>query len=99
MAVPSASRGSSIVEIRWIGSDLEEHAAGLAEVDGLEVLPVQHRRDIEAQGQNGLPPSELLGLIARAEGDVMHRARAHPSAHLVGLAQQVDNSGRDFLLR
>lgn len=68
-------------EAGWVGGYLEQGAAWFAEVDGVEILPVAHGSDpIPLLGEGGLP-RQLLGVIGRAEGDVVDRTCAHaPSA-------------------
>src|SRR5512147_2564780 len=50
-------------EARAIGGDLEEHTAGLPEVDRLEVLPVDHGSDTQRMPQDTAPELELMGGI------------------------------------
>jgi len=33
----------------WLGSDFEQHAAGLAEIDGMKISAIDHRRDVVAE--------------------------------------------------
>ena len=40
-----------------VGGNFEEHATGFAEVDRVEILPVDLRRDIEPSRGQGLAPA------------------------------------------
>jgi hypothetical protein len=66
-------------EARRVGRDLEQDAAGLAEVDRVEVLPVDHGRDVEAEGGDALAPFALDLPRLGAERDVVDRAGALPA--------------------
>src|SRR5450755_243291 len=57
-----------------IGRNLEQHAAGHAEVDRLEVEAIDHRSYAQADLRKVLAPLEVLFRIGRAEGNVMHAA-------------------------
>src|SRR5579884_3484086 len=59
---------------RWAGGDLENHAARLAEVDGVEVLPVQHWRDIQSSIDEPLAPFALSLVVGHPPRDVVNRA-------------------------
>ena len=57
--------------------DLEQHAAGLAEVDRLEVAAVAHLGDLAGRSeQQLLAQSQLLLFGRHGHRDVMHRAEA-----------------------
>src|SRR6201981_463152 len=79
----------------WLGSDFEQHAAGLAEIDGMKISAIDHRRDVVAEIDEMLAPLELFGLVLRAKGNVMPRT-GHDATHRgVGLTKQVnDSAGR-----
>src|SRR5256712_8400800 len=79
---PSAEILSGFIhhEPRAIGSDLEEHAAGLAEIDRTEPEPVDDLADWHAHLADLLPPLPLLLVIGRAPGHVMDRPDRHPTA-------------------
>src|SRR2546430_5259418 len=61
-------------ETRFVGRDLEEHTAGLPEVDRVEVLVVDHGRHLAVGSNQGLTPGELVGVVARPPGDVVNCA-------------------------
>src|SRR5215203_1454121 len=51
--------------------DLEEYPAGLAEVDRAEIVAVDLGRNPEPRGPYPLPPSRVLLVVGRPEGDVV----------------------------
>src|SRR5918995_1024451 len=61
-------------EARTVGGDLEEHPAGLAEVDGTEVEAVYLRRHAKTEAPDPLPPCRVLLIIRRPESDVVNAA-------------------------
>ena len=81
-------------EARRVGRDLEQDAAGLAEVDRLEVLPVDHGRDVETERGDALAPFALDRLGLGAERDVVDRARALPADGRGIRADQVHDEPR-----
>src|SRR5680860_306978 len=74
-----------------IGGDLQEHAAGLAEVDGAEVVAVDDRRDVIAVLDDLLAPCLLRLVVGRAPGDMVHGAGGHQAPRRLGLADHVDD--------
>src|SRR4029077_2436787 len=76
----------------WLGRDFEQHAAGLAEINGMKISAIDHRRDVAAKVDEMLAPLELFGLVLRAEGNMMHRTGRNATHRGVGLTKQVDNS-------
>ena len=56
----------------WLGSDFEQHAAGLAEIDGMKISAIDHRRDVVAEIDEMLAPLELFGVVLRSKSNVMH---------------------------
>ena len=76
---PSRSSGTSTVKPGAVVGDLEQHAAGLAEVDRVEVVAVDDARGRDARAAQVLVPAGMLG-DGRAPGDVVHRARALAAA-------------------
>ena len=72
---PRCSSGSSTVKPGPHRGDLEEHPAGLAEVDRLEVEAVDLRGRAGARGDRLLAPRHVL-LDGRGPGDVVDGARA-----------------------
>src|SRR5437763_8001859 len=63
-------------EAGWVGRDLEQDPARLAEVDRVEILPVDHGRHVETGGFDPLAPFPLCGVVLGAESDVVDSARA-----------------------
>jgi hypothetical protein len=63
-----------------VGRELEQDAAGLAEVDGLVHLAIHHRRQPKLRGGHSVAPPLLVG-VADRERDVVRRS----GAHLAGL--------------
>ena len=64
-----------------VGGDLEQHAAGLAEVDRAEVVAVLLLGRMHAVlAHELLRHRGLLGIVGGAERDVMHRAAALTAA-------------------
>ena len=57
-----------------IGGHLEDDATGLVEVDGVEVLAIEHRGDVQAGVHQSLAPPLLRRVVGKAPGDVMDRA-------------------------
>ncbi len=56
-----------------VGRDLEEHAAGLSEVDRMEVLSVENRGDVEAPSLGLTAPGLLRLVVRRPPCDVVRR--------------------------
>src|SRR5437773_12033266 len=83
----------------WLGSDFEQHAAGLAEIDGMKISAIDHRRDVVAEIDEMLAPLELFGLVLRSKGNMMHRTGRDAAHRGVGLTKQVDNSARRRVVR
>ena len=65
-------------EARSVGGDLEQDAAGLAEIEAAEIEAVDLAAVGNAQFVEPLRPGVILGLVRRAERDVMHAAGALP---------------------
>src|SRR5215218_6348546 len=57
-----------------VGCDLEEHPAGLAEVDGTEVVAVDLRRHTESRAPYPLPPRRVFLVVRRPKCDVVDAA-------------------------
>src|SRR3954464_11805673 len=75
----SSELGNRLVDrkARNVGCDLEQHAAGFTEVDRAEVVTVLLLGRMEAGAiDQPLRHGGLCGIVWRAEGDMMHRARA-----------------------
>ncbi len=73
--------------------DFEEDAAGLAEVNGAEVVAVHDGGDVVAVGVERVEPGLLGGIIGGAEGDVMDLACAHAGALGVWGGEDIDGAG------
>src|SRR5213080_3390375 len=80
-----------------VGRNLEQHAAWLAEVDGAEVVAVPLLGRVQAViACELLRHLALLGVVGRAEGDVMHGAATLvPAQKALGLVD-VDNAAFDI---
>ena len=79
----------------WLGSDFEQHAAGLAEINGMKISAIDHRRDVVAEIDEMLAPLKLFGVVLRSKSNVMHRTGRDAAHRGVGLTQQVnDSAGR-----
>jgi hypothetical protein len=59
-----------------VGRELEQNAAGLAEVEGLGHLAIQHGRRPEPEVGDAVAPAVLVPVSDR-ERDVVHRSGAH----------------------
>src|SRR5947209_16269392 len=68
-------------EARRQGGDLEQHAAGLPEVDRLEVIAIADVGDVSSGLADPLLPGQVV-LVSRGPGDVVHRAGALPTGLL-----------------
>ena len=86
-------------ETGWLGCDFEQHAARLAEINGMKVRAIDYRRDVVAEVDEMLAPLELFGFVFRAKGNVMHRTSRDAAGRGVGLTQEVDNSARRGVVR
>src|SRR5438046_1967374 len=82
-----------------LSRDFEQHAAGLAEIDGMKISAIDHRRDVAAEINEMLAPLELFGLVLRAKGNMMHRTGRNATHRRVGLTKQVNDSARRGLVR
>jgi hypothetical protein len=73
------SDNNTFVQPRLQERDPDRRVCARTRIPGQE-----HRRgrgrDVKPKGEYRLAPSQLLCVVARAEGDVMDRARAHPKA-------------------
>ena len=82
-------------EPRAVGRNLEQHAAGLSEIDRAKVLPVEHSGDIQAGLGYGLPPFELLLFISGPKSHVMDCPAAYAALRQwIGLAREVNDRRR-----
>src|SRR5258707_5323099 len=78
-----------------LGSDFEQHAARLTEVNRVKISAIHHWRDVVAKINEMLAPLELFGVVLRSKSNVMHRTGGDPAHRGVGLTKQVnDSAGR-----
>ena len=74
---PSVATGSSTAKPMSRDGELEQHAARLAEVDGVEVLAVDDRRGVRAGARRrGARIAVELGVVGRRPRDVVDRPGA-----------------------
>ena len=71
---PSSASGSSTVKPGADRRHLEQHAAGLPEVDGLEVLTIPHLGHAQSHVQQLLSQAKLLVRLGDRHRDVVDRA-------------------------
>ena len=83
-------------EARRVGGDLEQHAAGLAEVDCVEVLTVDDWRHVQAISSHALLPFALHGVGFGAERNVVDRAGPLPPDGRCVRPQQVHHGPAPF---
>src|SRR5919204_2371256 len=83
----------------WLSGDFEQHAAGLAKIDGMKISAIDYWRDVVAKIDQMLAPLELFGLVLRSKRNVMHRTGRYAAHRGVGLTQQVNNSARCRVIR
>src|SRR2546425_3258265 len=81
-------------EAGWVCGDLEQDPAGLPEVDGVEVLAVDDRGDVQPGLDELLPPHLLLSVVGRAPRDMVYRSHTHDPRSSVRLAKKVDQRPR-----
>src|ERR671916_1563781 len=72
-----------------VGGYLEEHPAGLAEVDGAEVVAVEDGGHVVTERRHPLAQLELSLLVGDAEGDVVDGPYAHRAAREAGAVGDV----------
>src|SRR5271166_3768785 len=77
-------------EARGISGDLKQDAAGLVEVDGVEVLPIQHGCNVATLPKQVVAPGKLLLIVCCAPCYVMHCADCDAATSLLGEVQDVD---------
>ena len=75
-----------------LGCDFEQHAAGLAEINGMKISAIDYWRDVVAKIDEMLAPLELFGLVLCSKRNVMslNRPRRGPSRC------RADTAGRQF---
>ena len=67
-----------------LSRDFKKHATGFAEIDGMKIDAIHHRRDIVAEIDELLAPLELFGFVLRPERNMMHRTRRDSARPSVG---------------
>src|SRR6202000_1478417 len=73
-----------------VSGQLEQYAAGFPEIEGIKVVPVYLRSNVQPLAKYLLPELHLHGFIGYAEGDmVIGSASAEPAAAF-RLLHQVD---------
>ena len=82
-----------------LGGDFEQHAARLAEINGMKISAIDYRRDVVAKIDEVLAPLELFGFVLRSKCNVMHRTGRDAAHRGVGLTQQVYKFARRRVVR
>src|SRR6266480_4876284 len=75
-----------------LSRDFEQYAAGLAEIDGMKISAIDHRRDFVAETDEMLAPLKVFGVVLRSKGNVMHRTGGDAAHCGVGLTKKVNDS-------
>src|SRR5207245_4790833 len=86
-------------EARRLGSDLEKISAWFPEINRMKVSPIDHWSHVVAEFDQMRAPFQLLGIILRAKGDMMHRPGGDQPRLCVGQAKQIDHSTWRSLVR
>jgi hypothetical protein len=89
---PSASGGLVHREAGRVGGDLEQHAARLAEIDRVEVLPVDHRRHLRWPAAASASRQRAARRRPRRGRRCGGCARALPPDRRAGPLQEVDDA-------
>ena len=84
-------------EARRIGGELEQNAARLAKVYGMEVIAIDHRRRMEAGSFDGAAHRELRCIVRHPKSDVMHGPRAADAAGEAADGAHVDERPRTVI--
>src|SRR5881397_2613400 len=82
-----------------LSRDFKKHATGFAEIDGMKIDAIHHRRDIVAEIDEMLAPLELFGVVLCAKRNMMHRTGGDASHPGVGQTKQVNDSSRRRVIR
>jgi len=61
-------------EAGWLGGQLEQNARGLAEIDRVEIIPIDDGCRIEACCANAIAYRQLCSIVGYAPSDVVYRA-------------------------
>src|ERR1051325_5253068 len=84
---------------RRFGREFKKNAAVLAEIDGMKVNPIHHRRDIVTEIDQMLPPLKLFGIALDPKSNVMHRSDGDASRLAVRQANEIENTSGDGIVR
>ena len=79
---------------RTVSRDFEQDSPRLAEVDGMEILPIDHGSDVEPERRQRFTPLQLCCLVRYPECDMMHRAGRDVAKTNVRALDQIEVSGR-----
>ena len=82
-----------------LSRDFKKHATGFAEIDGMKIDAIHHRRDVVAEIDEMLAPLELFGIVLCPKRNMMHRTGGDAAHRGVGLTKQVNDSARRGLVR
>jgi hypothetical protein len=84
---------------RCIGSDLEQHAAMFAEVDRVEIAPIQDVGDVEpCTADQGLVAG-LSFIVRHTKGNMVDRPHTKPGRQLVWTLDKIDEMTGDIRSR
>src|SRR5947199_386077 len=79
-----------------VGRELEEHAAGFAEVHRLEPEAIDHRSRVEPGRFDVAAQIELVRIVVHTPGEMMYAADAPSAAPRFGGRADVRHAGRAF---
>ena len=82
-----------------LSRDFKKHATGFAEIDGMKIDAIHHRRDIVAEIDEMLAPLELFSIVLCAKRNMMNRTGGDASRPGVGQTKQVNDSARRRIVR
>src|SRR6478672_6343259 len=82
-----------------LSRDFKQHAAGLAEINGMKISAIHHRRDVVAEIDEMLAPLKLFGVVLRSKSNMMHRTGGDAAHRGVGLTKQVNDSAGRRIVR
>ena len=63
------------VKAGLVGGNLEQHTAGRAKIDRIEIVAIDHRRHLIPRLKQGLAHLQLPRAILDSKSDVVHRSR------------------------
>jgi len=82
-----------------LSRDFKKHATRFAEIDGMKIDAIHHRRDIVAEIDEMLAPLELFGIVLCAKRNMMHRTGGDAPHPGVRQTEQVNDSARRGVIR